>query len=370
MARQPVVRFREERTAEFCCVVTKAWEKRTGYLQGLQPPEEMFHPEGIAKGSRDHSLYLWLVAWLSRSGKSANQVMRIAQQIMVETPELADPLRCPVISELPRTDPRRRLLIDAIPFAESDRGEAYNRLRWWDETMAVLRDQYEGDIRNLMLTQTARLQRGHVWAAREELIGRLCAMKGIGHKIAQLAIMWYQTVDWEDSPDDWALLQQVPAVAVDVWLLRLVRQCGCIAGYRSDHRDRVGRPVSDYLSRILWKQKLDHIAFGQGAWHIQARIHRRWQLNGDPVNQARLCYQGCPVQSLCYGDVPANAELYSRGSIGWKNVVPRPVLPTLFAAEDVQALVAVDGKRLRPRVIRVSASDTSVAHQLGFELDL
>ncbi len=357
--KRPVVEFSRDRTIEMCRVVTRAWENKQGYLANCLPPEEMFHPEGIEPGTREHSLYLFFVAWLSRSGKSANQVMRVARRITHAQPWLIDPLRID-------TDKREiEVLQEAIPFAT----DQYDRVGWWLETLELVRTQYDGDVRNLMLSQTTALKSGNVWQARDGLIDRLCDMKGIGHKIAQLTIMWYQSVDWKFAlPSHWQLFGKDPVVAVDIWMLRLLEQTSCLHRFKSDHRDRIGRPVADYLSRVLYEQDLDHIAYAQGAWHIMARIHRSWQLKQNDAARARHCYSGCPVHDICRGNVAAHAELKGRGKVGWgaDNLQVRPTSHGLFPAEEIQLLSVPNGhkaQRLR------EPSIGSVSHQLGLDFE-
>lgn len=304
--------FDEKRTRFLVKYIAEAW--RNGYkgLGGLVPPEMFFINGVVPHGTRKYANYLTFGAWLSRSGKKANEVLPGAAQIALNYPDLIDPLSYELVPSYVIDTELKPL----IPFIKNEP----HRLNWWLDNLTHIRDQYDGDPRNIFLEGINYDQ--HPLDIREILIDRWANhFRGIRYKIAQLAIDWFQEAIWTENLDIWEKLNKVPSIPVDIWAMRLVRQLGMVTGWKTDHRDRVEMVISNYIARICFEDDISHLDFGQGIWHIGSRIcgpHRngkRYRAN---------CFGRCPVYDYCIGIPRADADDDNRGSVGWNKFQLHP----------------------------------------------
>lgn len=318
----PEIIFNQQQLVRVCQAAASAWHNRSLGLSGMMPPETNLCPPGIEYGSLNHALVLFFGGWCNRSGKTADQVIREAARLAIEFPETINPN---ISSHSLFFDAE---IAGAIPFANKQ----IERIDWWRSCLALLKKKYKGDPRNIFLGIRPGRDKASLLQAREELIVRCSEFKGAKHKIAQLWIVWFQDVDWPSNKKQWQTIRTVPAVPVDLWVLRLMGQLGCIQSYRRDHRDVISRPVSDELVRICLDYGLSHGDLSQALWHVGARIDR-WIPKRHPEKHARYCLNKCPLHDVCNAVVRADRSQTNRGSIGWGTALPRQ--KTLFKQVDL-----------------------------------
>lgn len=317
MAKANMV-FDDDKVARDLVFIRDLWRRREYWLADPNPPEIMFHPEGVKIGTRLHAEYLLFVAYLSRSGKTANQVIRIGGRIATTHPEYLDPA-CGLF----HSDPRAvDILSEAMVF------EQYERAEGWIANMRHIREKYHGDI--FQMFDGLRLNGGRegILEARAELIRRVDDLWGIGHKIAQLAIAWFQNVNWPSHKNDWRRVRQLPVIAIDVHALRLIKQFGWVESYQSDNWDKLAEPVSDYLSEQMLDLGFDYTDWhdaAQGMWHIQARLCNCYRRCKSQQAARQRCLTRCPAVTICGGLVPANdGDERHRRTMNWDNYSQHP----------------------------------------------
>lgn len=319
------VEFDEERTVTVCRLIATSWREKSKALNGQISPEVTHLPPSIEYGSLDHARYLLFIGWLSRSGKTADEVIKAGARVALREPWL---LTYQGISE--HSDAHYASIMKSmVPYAETQNQK--DLYLWWRESCKTVEEKpFNGDLRTIFLRHTSVISKSDRWKVREMIINDLCRLKGIAHKIAQLIAIWVQEVAWDDNPIKWNRIRTIPFIPVDLWCMRLVYMSGMVTGFTGDHRDRIGRPISDYLSKVCLEYDISHTDLAQGLWHIGARIHAKMPRNG---NQTQYCHDQCPLHDYCMRIVNADPDNRQRGLIGWHSAVPRlqfPHTPSLF----------------------------------------
>ena len=312
VTKADVVILDKEKSSEVFQSVVLAWGRREKDFIKFEPPERKLRPKHIEYGSREHALWILACGHWSRSGQQANQAIGLVAQFAEKYPHFLDPLA--------KRSKRQwkefiRYMLPTFPFNEA---EKMRRLRHWLRTLEYLKF-YGGDPRNIF--HLINLS-GDI---REEIIDRLTDFPGVAHKIAQLTAQWFQEVDWPDESEFWDCFNKVPVSAIDIWLMRLVYQLGLVVEYTSEHRDRIGRPISDQIVEICSEHGIDHRALIQALWHIGARICALARRKKEP-KRGSWCGSHCPVSRFCICIVPANEEKEGRGELCWSLAERRMVL--------------------------------------------
>ena len=272
------------------------WQERDHWFKGSDPPEVRFRPQNILKGSRSHAMYLFLAAYLSRSGKPADTVIKVAGKLAEEYPELIDP----ALSSDQRHLFAYQALEKAIPY------ETEVRVNGWFTNLYILRDIYDSDPANIFKSLEIGTSQKSIMSARSEMI-RLLSQKngfyGFGHKIAQMLFVWYQVVNWQNDSRLWTNLRKIPAQPVDIHAMRFFYQLGWIESFTSDKRDAVSKPLSDIISEMYLKLHFNYQDWhdtSQALWRVQSDICANYR-RSNPANSRKICVAKCPVVTLCTG---------------------------------------------------------------------
>jgi hypothetical protein len=273
------------------------WRSRQGVfgLPRFVPPEQRYLPPSTAIGSREHALFLFFFAFLNRSGKTVEELGRKARAIAAHHPWIIDPL-----------DPRSldrldyEMLADLIPFAHLEKYR--DRIDWWFNAMTTLRQDYGSDPRNLFLG----IELSGDWRLdRDALLTRVTQFHGNGRKIAQLTLLFFQEVDWPEDRENWARIRQIPAVAADIWVMRLMRQLDLIVYWETDLATVLSPAVSDFICQVCYEEGISHTDLIQALWHIGAVVCGRMRPRGQTAGRS-FCHGSCPACDSCVGIVPAN----------------------------------------------------------------
>lgn len=319
------IEFDEERTVKICRHIAASWRDKSKALNGQISPEVTHLPHTIKYGSLDHARYLLFIGWLSRSGKTADEVISAGARIAIHEPWLLTHQGISAHTE----GEYKRIMRSMVPYAETHNQK--DLYLWWGECCKTVAGKpFNGDLRTIFLRHTSVTSKDDRWKVREMIIDDLSSLKGIAHKIAQLIAIWVQEVAWDDTHTiKWNRIRRVPFIPVDLWCMRLVYMSGMVTGFTGDHRDRIGRPISDYLSKVCLEHDFSHTDLAQGLWHIGARIHAKMPRNG---NQIQYCRDECPLDDYCTRIVKADKVNRQRGLIGWKTAKRRPLFytPSLF----------------------------------------
>ncbi|OGD60890.1 hypothetical protein A3A71_03210 [Candidatus Berkelbacteria bacterium RIFCSPLOWO2_01_FULL_50_28] len=267
------------------------------------PPEQFHFPEQLAYGSLEHALFLGFAGWLQRNGMDGEMLAKYASHLATECPWVFDPRH-------PKSQDRSEFtfLYQFIPYSSRDKENLYKPITMWFDALQIIRERYAGDWRHIFLTLDYSAD---PIVDRKKLIGRLDDLPGVGPKIAQLIIQWFQEVNWSDDLERWHYIRTIPAIAVDLWLMRLVYQFGYITSWDTDIHTAISGPISDTLCQICYEEGIEHHAVGQALWRIGAVICRRRPRN-DAVKFRRYCKAYCPAFEVCQRVVPANYSLERR----------------------------------------------------------
>lgn len=302
------------------------WQERNHWFIESDPPEVRFRPSNIIEGTREHAMYLFLAAYLSRSGKPANTVIRVAGKLAHEFPELIDPS----LNSGQRHLFAYQALEKAIPY------EKELRVNGWFTNLYILRDVYGSHPVNIFRNLEIANSQKSILLARSEMI-RLLSIKngfyGFGHKIAQMLFVWYQVVNWQNNTRIWANLRKIPAQPVDIHAMRFFYQLGWIDSFSSDRRDAVSRPLSDIVSEMYLKLHFTYQDWhdtAQALWRVQEDICADYRRSS--LNSRKVCVKKCPVVARCQGIVPAEADRENprrrQHSVNWTKFEEHP--PTDF----------------------------------------
>lgn len=313
-----------------------AWENRLLAFSTMVPPEIEHMEDGIESGTREHAMGVFLAGYFSRSGKLADDVIPKAYRLLVERPELADPRQ--MKENFSAED--REYIAELIAFAKRDP----KRIDHYIITLKTLRDKYDGDPRNIFLT----LPRvNSLMKARKLLVDRLSSkgFPGIGHKIAQLIVIWFQDTEWPEITDHpeysikWEWIRKIPAFPVDIWMMRLVRQFDLVVEWKTDHRDRVSKLIAEFFSEVCYRHKISRSMAAQGLWHAGSRLCNRSRQKSD-VKKSVHCKTRCPFYDFCIGVMQTDKDLRGRGSIGWGTHLKKH--NRVFPQSEISGLVIPD----------------------------
>ena len=306
-------------------IIVESWQNRSNWLKNPNPPEVQNQPSGIGIGSREHANYLLIAGALSRFGKTADEVIGLAKILAEEFSNLIDPLLFPPTLSTYQLE----ILNKAFQFGN----ENGVRIKGWFNNLQIIRDEFDGDPRNLFLgiyPEDSKVE--SIMEARKSFITRFVRFYGFQHKITQLVIPWFQVVPWEEYPgspgtkEEWGLMRLIPAIPVDHWFMKMTRQFGWVKGWKSDHRDRIARPISDHLCQICLEEGYNCHDFAQAMWHIGARFCADGRKMCNPDRFRTHCFN-CPADKFCLGVVPTNWK-YRNGRANWNLMLPR--VKTLF----------------------------------------
>lgn len=287
------IEYDEPRAIAWFSLIADLWRRCEHPFDKMISPEVRYHPPGIVTGSRFHACHLFFTGFANRYGKKAEEVCSKASRIAVERPHLIDPAM-----EKTYSFDDIEALVSVIAFAQNEP----ERVDWWlSGCLGILRDEYDCDPRQIF---TSLELSGDSEADRERLIIRLKRFKGIGQKIGQLIISWFQGVDWQDEPEKWQKLREIQAVATDLWVMRLMRMCDIIVSWESDHSTAISKNISDFISRICLENQISHNDLNQALWHIGSVICGTMRPNSGPYRH--VCYGSCPAINYCKGIVPSN----------------------------------------------------------------
>jgi hypothetical protein len=211
------------------------------------------------------------------------------------------------------------ILNGLLPFDEKTKLE---RAGQWMGNLKVLHDAYRSDPGNILLS--AEPKNGDLVKALEK------PFKGIGHKIAQLIILWFQDVNWPDNQEQWQKIRQVHVGVADIWVLRLLYQFGILKEWPNDHHNHASKVFAEFISYVCQKYELDFSALSQAFWHIGSDICGNRKSSRQYANTGKrdsFCYNNCPANDLC-SCIVYSSTYKDDGRIGWDQAIPR--LDNLF----------------------------------------
>lgn len=277
--------FDQERAVEIFQYAINAWEqKKLGYGK-LKQPEIEYMPESIRYGSLAHRRWIFFGAAINRYGQASNRAMaKFAKSIGID-PRLIDPM-----SDFENVD-YHQLLSGVMGFvsANSELGkEGKLRIAGWQRNLATLRDEYKGDPGEVIL-RAERTRDGLIKAFAEPFYG-------VATKVAQLAIIWFQDVNWSYRKKTWEKIRQIEVMPVDLWILRFIRQWGIVTDWDTDQHDAVRLPTSEFISQICNEYGIDHSKLSNAFWHCGQICVKRPQ---NPNRVAWYCCSNCPFDQYC-----------------------------------------------------------------------
>lgn len=293
------IEFDRPRAVRIFRELANRWQAREAPFNNerFTPPEIRFHPDPVERGTREHALFLFFAAWLNRSGKTATELLAKAKDVAENHPWIIDPTH-PLSHKRERFD----LLKDIIPYANHEKH--HNRVDWWfGDALGKLRELYGNDPRNIFLGTDL----SDSWQAdRTKLLAKLTAFEGVGAKIAQLALCWFQEVDWQKDKEQWEKIRRIPAIAADMWIMRLMRQLNIAASYETDIATVISSEISDFICEVCYEEQISHTDLIQALWHTGAVICGRMRPKVVGQKSRFFCHTVCPVAKQCVGIVPAN----------------------------------------------------------------
>lgn len=315
-----MITFDNDRAVEIFRVLAHSWARKEYPFNGDKfiPPESRYFPRGMELGGVDHARWLFFSAFLNRSGATAIELFRKARDIAEQCPELFNPNKLDDWNDFSLTQLR-----SAIPFTNQPKYKV--RVDWWREIQLSLRESYQSDPRRLM----TQVQITGDWKTdRAELISSLTQFRGIGPKIAQLTIGWFQEVEWSgDDIGQWQKIRNVPVIAADIWVMRLMRQWGIVTKWERDVTTHISPLISNFISEICYENEIVHTDLIQAIWHTGSVICG--QMRPKREGYRSFCHSVCPAAKICIGLVPSNYVFLGGAerrlaSVGYDSLSPHP----------------------------------------------
>lgn len=311
----------------------ESWKQKSGAFAGLEQVESRMRPHsycgpGSADGERMKAVYVFLQGFSQRSGKSAEFILKKLHGWFMANPSLLDPR-----NGLEETEDFYTFVRDVDP--SSRESTNYREIGWWQKVMRVLREQYDGDPRQLFynlrldseipfideLLRADMEDEEQIFALRKRLITNLIDFKGVKLKIASLIVIFFQEEKWDQNQEFWNRLHRIPFIPFDLhhirltWMTEIVPPNACITqGAQNGNRDIVAEVLSEYFSRLCYELKLSHSAVAQAFFNTGAFIHAQWNRNKrDQHAQYAVCEQ-CPFDTFCRRTVQPNSALSTKKS--------------------------------------------------------
>lgn len=341
------LRLHRERVVPWARQMIEAWQNRHtdrhSALYGKEPPEVRHRPRSIRYGNREHATFLLACALGSRSGDATGKVFRNFGEMAQTHPGMFDPLQ-------PWKNEYNRLLERALPFGRTDE----QRVDHFKTSRSMIADLYGGDPCKIFLN-TADLFTGDLMEDRRTLIKAWDQLPGVGSKIAQLAIIWFQDVLWdshEEYREKWEHVKKVPSMPVDIWWVRKIFQCGLVEEYSSDMREFLEQEVSYGISKICLEEDLYCHDLAQANWINGAENCAKIQAGLVSLRQNIVRCTTCPAHHFCGGRVPflgntafvkktsgqgktpaREEDKVFRRSVGSLRIIPRPWLNDIASTQ-------------------------------------
>lgn len=284
--------FDEGRAIRLFLYLIEKYDSQRPPFNEMRLPEHQFQPTWIETGSREHALFLFFAAWLSRRGTRANEVYKIAATTINERRYLIDPA---IFTGSPESIME---LKGIIPRANHTKfGDPVD---WWKRALMILGEKYSNDPRELFVG----LPTDQGWeTAKQELVARHTEFPGIGPKISALNIAGFQEILPADT-EYWRFVQKLPVFTADIHVMRLFRMFGIITRFESDLARKVSPEIDEFTSRICYLKNIPHISLLRAMWLIGSNTcdKRRKMKN----HQREYCHQKCPMVKYCLGIIPSN----------------------------------------------------------------
>jgi hypothetical protein len=280
--------------------VAAMYQKGVGMLGGLLPPEQIFRPDDFSTlPGREIANWIWAQGFSQRSGKQASDILGHLYRVLIDYPEL---------TTLDQTcsDDRLDQLCEEIryvePFANGIKQIHRDRVQWWKKMWQFLRDTCDGDPRFYFMSREDRSLT--VPQQRDAYIKAMVKdFTGVEHKVAQLMMFFFQEYHrnhgWNEHKDFWDRFATIPMCPVDIHHMRFVQRTGLIKSYKSDYREKIARPISDWLAGVCLENQIDHLDLAQAIFNIGATIHARYDMIADPLSKQAHCVMKCPLHRLC-----------------------------------------------------------------------
>ena len=313
MARKVELEFDRDRAGEIFIFAIEAFKNRLLGFDSLSQPEVVFRPDNFSYGSLEHRLWLFFSGAVTRFGQASYQAIEKFRDSVAADSRIINPQ-----SDFLDVN-YQQLLAGVMAFVPADRPlgrEGNLRIEGWKENLAILRDEFNGDPAEVIL-RAERSRKGLIHSLQGKFYG-------IGSKIAQLIIIWFQDVDWPYRQEDWHEIRQFSFTPVDIWFLRLFRQWGIITKWNTDQHDVVRKVVSDFTADLCRELAIEHGILSQAVWHCgRAICHNRPK---NPNIVGAYCWHNCPFYKYC--DCICTGSKYKiDGTMNWDNPHHRLVFP-------------------------------------------
>ena len=297
-------RYNEEHAVRFFRHITDAWQNNLlKYGRRQQPEIEFLHPE-IEYGSRMHSLWAFYWGALNRAYMPSRKTMRDAAEIFMANPGLIDPLKPWAGVDFAALNP----VFPWRAYTQSKR----DRIAEWVHNRKMLKDDYEGDPRNIFLTSEP---------TEKAIIKRLVKFKGVREKIASLILIWHQDILWHDNLEKWQEIREVVVSLADIWVMRLIYMMGILEWWDTESHYSASIDIRRFIMYICEKYGLPYSDLSQALWHLGADICGGTRSQPCTGELDSYCRNNCPAFDFC-SCVVKSPDLKEKGLIGWSKAIP------------------------------------------------
>ena len=320
--------FKQPRTTEVLGAALKAYLEEEKGLHQVVPPERYLLQAAGDLSPLDQVKLLFAFSRLNLSGDKAWNLAEQCARMVIEYPSLifgGELVNC----EHHLFKQPKEQFGEIVRMADGMRPELFD---WWMDGLRLLEsDGLNGDPRNLVYLADPD---------RVSIIHSFMRFKGVGHKIAQMTIGFF---DWWAGTADERLHEYFKQlgeafIPVDMWWMRLFRQWDLLESWSTDSRDHISWPISQYVADLCIEQKWPYADLCQAVWHIGSAV-----CSGRPKENscktAEYCHDNCPMNNWCeYLVSPAyNSRGVNRAGQNWDFAVERirmsdkPRLPGIIA---------------------------------------
>jgi len=305
------ISWNRPRTIEALRIAANAWDNKLGLFANIESPEDsLIQSLPPETNLLLQAQVLFTFVKLNLSGERAWTIVKQVRDIFYHARWIIDPAHMYQADLFNSYDYQFRQLIRMSGM----RPELFD---WWTKGLKMLRKEgIDNDPRNLFYRSDG---------TRLGIIKSLSAFPGIGHKIAQMQALDFQTWAQGRDPQLRDFFENVAEafIAVDIWWMRLMRQWGCVDDWGSDRRDRISFEMSHDICAMCREAGISHLSAGQGVWHTGSLVCGALRPKRNDGFSALWCLRNCPMNSLCERIVRADRAQTNRGSMGWDTAVDR-----------------------------------------------
>lgn len=244
-------------------------------------PQNVFIPNGMTRGSKDHIRWLFFAALTDRR-QISNEVYKAHVRIFSNHPELYDARGLKYsVSEI------ENILV------KHNVGVPRQSAKYWGPCIDTLYNEFGGDPLLIYKVNGNTVEGIQKYRKEFQKRKKYNPLPGYGPKISSLYAMFLAELDVLTYPKD--------AFAVDVHVQRIFLQTNCLTLYNSEINENLEKVLRPFLCKMCRKHNLNKVDLAHAFWFLGSTLCTNCHSRGDvPLL--------CPVYEMCGG--PVNTMKY------------------------------------------------------------